>query len=95
MLASDFLKRGWTKGEAARNARGTPVDVWHPDARAWCSVGAVYAAKIKGPIFLSLCNYYRHRYGVSMTKYNDKICASQQEAVDTMMEAEQAVGWQS
>jgi hypothetical protein len=44
MKPSDYIKKGWTQGVLARNAAGTPVATYSPDAVSWCLSGAILAA---------------------------------------------------
>jgi hypothetical protein len=42
--ARDLVLRGWSRGAAARDGEGEPVDPLHPSARSWSLAGAVAAA---------------------------------------------------
>ncbi len=39
--AAELLAQGWTRGTAARDAQGQPVQSTAPAAAAWCVVGAI------------------------------------------------------
>jgi hypothetical protein len=45
--ARDLVLRGWSRGAAARDGEGQPVDPLHPSARSWSLPGAVAAASAK------------------------------------------------
>jgi hypothetical protein len=43
MTPSDFIRRGWTQGDFARDHNGNSVHFSSPNAVCWCAVGAVKA----------------------------------------------------
>jgi hypothetical protein len=44
MKAIDYIRKGWTQGEFARDVEGNAVD-WSSDmAVCWCTEGAIFAA---------------------------------------------------
>jgi hypothetical protein len=45
--ARALVLRGWSRGAAARDGEGRPVDPSHPAARSWSLPGAVAAASAK------------------------------------------------
>jgi hypothetical protein len=45
--ARDLVSRGWSRGAAARDGEGQPVDPLHRSARSWSLAGAVAAASAK------------------------------------------------
>ena len=45
--ARGLVLRGWSRGAAARDGEGRPVDPLHPSARSWSLPGAVAAASAK------------------------------------------------
>jgi hypothetical protein len=44
MKPSDYIKRGWTQGTAARNLVAERVNATSPYAVCWCIFGALLAA---------------------------------------------------
>jgi hypothetical protein len=43
MKAIDYIRKGWTQGKFARNAKGEGVFSFSKDAVCWCARGAINA----------------------------------------------------
>jgi len=52
MLPSEYIQKGWTRGDTARNKGGESVAYDDPNARSWCVLGAIFASSKDGTITL-------------------------------------------
>jgi len=50
MLPSEYVQKGWTTKESARDKNGQFVSIESPDACMWCTLGAIWASKYDGTI---------------------------------------------
>jgi hypothetical protein len=44
MKAIDYIRKGWTQGNYARNVTGSECDYDSLEATCWCAMGAIRAA---------------------------------------------------
>lgn len=88
--ASDFLRRGWTKRMLAHDKDGVECSPTSPDAVAWCMTGAMRASNWPPALSIAAYRYFWSILDIhqSLIHYNDKLCASQIEAVRTMRACE-------
>lgn len=84
MKPSEYIQKGWCKGNSAKDATGRGCDANGPFAVQWCLIGAVYAAYpynsiAHEQIFERLCT----KVGVPAL-WNDKEKRTQVEVVELL-----------
>lgn len=93
LLPSDYLKKGWCRGEAAVDSKGWGVPVRSRKAVAWCAIGSMIRAGIGEEIRNRLTPFLRDAIGTfGIADWNDEKCKSKREAVSKMRLAEKRAG---
>jgi hypothetical protein len=69
--AIDYIKKGWTKGACARNAKGRAVGTCDEEAVAWCPIGAIDAAYPHMFEYRDACKRLQRVVGMSIDIWND------------------------
>ena len=96
MKPSEYIEKGWTQGEIARNESGYCVPASDPDAVCWCAVGAIGAAypidKTMHPDYLEARDSIRRvlsESGVecSISEWNDDPRRTKEEVLDLFRKA--------
>lgn len=85
---SDFIKRGWCQYTMARDKEGRDCFETSPDAVAWCTYGAIYAAYPLHPYRReSILNMIRREYHIpAIGVWNDHYSRTRHDVL-TLLEA--------
>jgi len=79
---SYYIKRGWCQGTLARDTQGEACLETSPDAIAWCTYGAIYAAYPNEPQHReSLLDKLQVLFHIPLAKWNDDPKRTQAEVI--------------
>lgn len=87
MKASEYVRKGWTQGEYARNSDGKYVLWSDPTAVCWCLDGALMAA-YPGVGYSLAINKLRDVAPFNIIVWNDAPDRTKQEVIELLERAE-------
>ncbi len=95
MLPSEYIQKGWCKGEVARDEDGGRSDYADIDAVSWCCIGALLAAADEGAITNrqsdTMERYIENQLIEGIADWNDAQ-ESAEPIIAMLQEAEKSIG---